>query len=141
VPLPAVPPAAEATIFSELFHWPPILWTGRLLVLIVFAGTSAGAFLYFLRFFRWRSVAIMWNARLPKIKKFGGKLAGSEVGVELDQGQDQQVVALARRVDEMAVARTIDREAIEEIVRYLIEQEAQNDLFDPRALPGDTGGT
>lgn len=124
--------------------WWPILWTARLLVLILLLGAGAAAFLYCLRFFRWRSVAIMWNARLPKIKRVGGKFAGNDFGVDLDEDQDQQFEALARRVEELAVARAVDREAIEVMGEYLLrQQEAQRDFFNgespPRNLGGDAG--
>jgi hypothetical protein len=63
-----LPGAVEVSILSELLGWPPILWTARVLVLILLLGACAGSILYFLRFIRWRSVAIMWNAGLPRIK-------------------------------------------------------------------------
>ena len=89
-----------------------------------------------LRFFRWRSVAMMWDARLPRIKRLGGKWGGQEIGVELDEGLE----ALESRVDELALARAADGETIEEIIRYLIEKEAQRDFYSPGTLPGDAGG-
>lgn len=122
---------------AEFLAWAPIFWTARVLLLIMLVGGGWCALLYFIRFFRWRSIAIMWNARLPKIKKFGGRVGGNEIGVELDENQDRQFDALATRVDELAIARTVDREAIEEIVRYLIGKEAQRDIFDPDSLSGD----
>lgn len=67
---------------SEVLGWWPIIWTARVLALILLLGACAGSLLYFLRFFRWRSVAMMWNAGLPRIKKLGGRWGGQEIGVE-----------------------------------------------------------
>jgi hypothetical protein len=110
------------------------------LVLILLLGACAGSILYFLRFFRWRSVAIMWNAGLPRIKKLGGKWGGQEIGVELEQGQEVGLDALARRVNEIEVARVVDRQLLNQAVQALLQKEAQHDTFDRGTPPGIAGG-
>jgi hypothetical protein len=110
------------------------------LVLILLLGACAGSLLYCLRFFRWRSVAIMWNAGLPRIKKLGGKWGGQEIGVELDERQEVGLEALKRRVNDMEVTRAVDRELLDQVVRALLQKEAQYDTFDRGTPPGIAGG-
>lgn len=128
---------------EELLGWWPILWTGRFLVLILLAGACAGSILYFLRFFRWRSVAVMWNARLPRIKKLGGKVAGNEVGIELDEDQDEQFAAVWRKLAEIDATRKADRELLDMTMLAVLQlREVQRDFFNDYdgPPPGSIGG-
>lgn len=77
---------------------------------------------------------MMWNARLPRVRKFGGKLGDNEVGIELDQDQDAQFAAVHKRIEELGVRQDVDREVIEEVVRYLLRKEAQGEFFDRSEL-------
>jgi hypothetical protein len=127
---------------ESLLDWMPLLWTLRAVALILLVGGGWCAFLYFLRFVRPKHVRAMWNARLPRIRKFGGTLIGNDIGLELDEGQDEQFEAINRRMSEIEARRTIDRQAVEEIGRYLLAKEAQHELFNrkPGPHPGAVGG-
>jgi hypothetical protein len=128
------PHPLPAYYMTEAFlGWWPILWTARALVLILLLGACAASALYFLRFFRWRAVVAMWNARLPRVRSVGGKLGGNEFAVDIDQ--DQQLEAVEDRMEKLEQKQKAGEQVIEDVVRYLLREEAQYEFFGDDPAP------
>jgi hypothetical protein len=115
---------------DSLLDWAPLLWTLRVVALILLVGGGWCAFLYFLRFVRPKHVRAMWNARLPRLRGVGGKLAGNEFAVDL--GQDEQVDAVEDRLTKLESEQMATEQVVEDVVRFLLREEAQYELnIDP----------
>lgn len=71
----------------------------------------------------------MWNARLPRVHKFGLKAAGREIAIGIDRGQDEQITALMKRTDQVEQLQEISDSALDEIVRYILPEDKQYDFF------------
>src|SRR4051794_9141959 len=96
--------SAEPSVFASIFGWPPLLWTIRLILLIVILGGMFVLALVFSRFFRKDHIRRLWNAPLPQFKEFGGKIAGMEATAKLadaDIATEAQIEALNKRIDEL----------------------------------------
>lgn len=102
----------RVSIWEMYLLWEPILWTGRRVILILLAGTGLCLFLYFLRFVRFKHIAAMWNADMPRVTELGGEFAGQKVALKLDQTQGTQIAALEERMDtlEQAARKTHRKE-------------------------------
>jgi hypothetical protein len=115
---------------DSVLEWAPLLWTLRVVALILLVGGGWCAFLYFLRFVRPKHVRAMWNARLPRLRGVGGKLAGNEFAVDL--GQDEQVDAVEDRLTKLESEQMATEQVVEDVVRFLLREEAQYELnIDP----------
>ena len=87
---------------NEIVAWPPVLWTLRICLVILFAGGSFIALLYLARFFRPKHIRRLVTADLPAFRKVGGtaKLMGQELAInaELDSERDKQLTNLYDRL-------------------------------------------
>lgn len=90
---------------TGILDWPPILWTGRVVLLIVAVVALAAcwaAILYLARFFRLSHVRAMLRGKLPTLSTFGGsvQLLGQkiEANATIDVQRDEQIETLNRRV-------------------------------------------
>lgn len=86
---------------NEILLWPPILWTVRVVSLIVLAGAGLSSILLFARFFRPAHVRTMWNARLPRVSELGGEVAGNKLAIKLDHEQDGQLAAIQDKLADL----------------------------------------
>lgn len=97
--------APDPGVLASIFGWPPVLWTLRLVLLIVILAGTFVVGLVFARFFRREHIRRLWNAPLPQFKEIGGKFAGMEASAKLaetDQDLQRQILRMDSRLDELA---------------------------------------
>lgn len=100
------PAATEPGVIASIFGWPPVLWTLRLVLLMVIAGGAYLLVLLFSRYFRRDSINTLWRAPLPQFKEFGGKFAGMEATAKLadaNVASEAQIAEMNKRMDELVV--------------------------------------
>ena len=116
---------------NEILLWPPVLWTARVLLLILLGGGVLTASLYLVRFLRPRNLWALLTAELPAFRRVGGtaKVLGQELtlNAELDERRDLQLQTIARRLE--AVETQI--EGLDTALGYL--------LADPEELEDGNG--
>jgi len=100
------PSTAKPGVIASIFGWPPVLWTIRIVLLIVILAGAFLVMLLFVRFFRRDSIKTLWKAPLPHFKEFGGKFAGMEATAKLADANvatEAQLAELNKRIDELVV--------------------------------------
>jgi hypothetical protein len=93
--------APDPGVLASIFGWPPVLWTLRLVLLIVILAGTFVLGLVFARFFRREHIRRLWNAPLPQFKEIGGKFAGMEASAKLaetDQELQRQIVQMGEQL-------------------------------------------
>lgn len=83
---------------EEILLWPPVLWTLRLVTLIVLAAIGLAVFLLLARFLRPMHLKAMLMADIPRVSEIGGEVAGNKIAIKLDQTQSAQIEALVSQV-------------------------------------------
>jgi hypothetical protein len=99
--------APDPGVLASIFGWPPLLWTLRLVLLIVVVAGTFVLALVFSRFFRREHVRRLWNAPLPQFKEIGGKFAGMEASaklIETDRELQRQVSEVREQMEKLAVS-------------------------------------
>jgi hypothetical protein len=94
--------APDPGVLASIFGWPPVLWTLRLVLLIVILAGTFVLGLVFARFFRREHIRRLWNAPLPQFKEIGGKFAGMEASAKLFESYldlQRQLTELKERLD------------------------------------------
>jgi hypothetical protein len=97
--------APDPGVLASIFGWPPVLWTLRLVLLIVILGGAFVLGLVFARFFRREHIRRLWNAPLPQFKEIGGKFAGMEASAKLtaaDADLQQQIERMGEQIRSLA---------------------------------------
>lgn len=84
---------------DEIIGWGPLLWTLRLAVFTLIAGSTYVFVLLIARFLRPSHVRSLLRAGLPKVKSVGGEFAGTKGEVHFAEAQDAQIAGLELRVD------------------------------------------
>jgi hypothetical protein len=82
---------------SQILTWPPIVWTARILLLILMGGTAYIFLLLLLRFLNWRTIKGMALASPPQIESVGGEFAGAKAEVRL-VAQGRQLTSIEKRL-------------------------------------------
>jgi hypothetical protein len=115
---------------DSLLDWAPLLWTLRVVALILLGALGLTTFLYFARFCRPRHVLGMLRAPLPQIQEIGGEAFGNKLAVKIDKRQNDQLEALAARTEEMERISRQHRAILETLVDRTLAKEEQHGLFD-----------
>jgi len=84
---------------QPILQWPPILWTLRIVILILLIGGTTVLMLLSARFFRWRHVKALFRAELPQVHSVGGEFAGTKATVQLVRKQHEEMEAVIARLD------------------------------------------
>lgn len=82
---------------SEIFAWPPVIWTARVLLLILMGGSGYIFILFVLRFLNWKTIKGMALASPPEIESVGGEFAGAKAEVKL-VAHGHQLTTIEQRV-------------------------------------------
>lgn len=85
---------------AEIIDWPPIVWTARILLLIVMGGTGYVFILFLLRFLNWSNIKGMAHASPPEIESVGGEFAGAKAEVKL-VAQGQKLRSMEQRLTDV----------------------------------------
>lgn len=85
---------------SEIFSWPPIIWTARILLLILMGGTGYVFLLFLLRFLNWKTIRGMALASPPEIESVGGEFAGAKAEVKL-VAHGRQLTSVEQRLKDV----------------------------------------
>ena len=96
--------APDPGVLASIFGWPPVLWTLRLVLLIVVLAGTFVLGLIFARFFRREHIRRLWNAPLPQFREIGGKFAGMEASaklIETDQDLQRQLTDMNERLNRL----------------------------------------
>jgi hypothetical protein len=90
---------------ERVLDWPPIFWTIRVVLLILFLGGGWVALLYLARFFRPRHILALLRSGLPAFRSVGGSLQllgqKAEVNAALDAVRDDQLEAGLQRLADL----------------------------------------
>jgi hypothetical protein len=68
---------------DKLFDWLPIIWTARILLLILMGGGGYVFLLFLLRFLNWKTMKEMAGAPPPQVDSFSGEFGGAKAEVKL----------------------------------------------------------
>jgi hypothetical protein len=81
----------------RLLDWDPLIWTARIVLLIVVAGCGYVFLLFLMRFLNWRNIKGMALAPPPQVESVGGEFAGAKAEVRL-VAQDRQLRSMEKRL-------------------------------------------
>jgi hypothetical protein len=84
---------------QPILQWPPILWTLRIVILILLIGGTMVLMLLTARFFRWKHVKALFRAELPQVHSVGGEFGGTKATVQLVRKQHEEMEAVIARID------------------------------------------
>ena len=85
---------------TEILTWPPVVWTARLLLVILMGGSGYVFLLFILRFLNWPTIKAMASAAPPQIESFGGEFAGAKAEVKL-VAQGRQLTSVETRLEHL----------------------------------------
>ena len=85
---------------SDILAWPPVVWTARLLLVILMGGSAYVFLLFILRFLNWQTIKVMANAAPPQIESVGGEFAGAKAEVKL-VAQGRQLTSVEQRLAQL----------------------------------------
>lgn len=96
---------------GEITGWPPVVWTGRVLSIILMAGAGYIFFLFLLRFLNWKTIKGMALAPPPEIESVGGEFGGARAEIKL-VAQGRQLNAVEQRLKDLEDAHAALVEAV-----------------------------
>jgi len=99
---------------SQILSWPPIVWTARILLLLLMGGTGYIFLLFLLRFLNWNTVKGMALAAPPEIESVGGEFAGAKAEVKL-VAQGRQLTSIEQRVQDVEEGHAALVEAVKQM--------------------------
>ncbi|HEY7769352.1 hypothetical protein [Longimicrobium sp.] len=99
---------------KEILSWAPIIWTARILLLILMGGTGYIFLLFLLRFLNWKTIKGMALASPPEIESVGGEFAGAKAEVKL-VAQGRQLTSIEQRVMDVEESHAALVEAVKQM--------------------------
>lgn len=90
---------------NGILGWPGVVWTARMLLVVVFGGGAWVLLLQLARFFQPRNVLAMLRARPPRLNEVSGEFAGAKASLKF-AAQDETLAALIKRI--VAVEQAVD---------------------------------
>lgn len=82
---------------DSTLQWPPIVWTARIVLLLVLAGAGYVFLLFLIRFLNLRNIKGMALVALPRVESLGGEFGGARAEVRL-VAQDRQLSSIEKRL-------------------------------------------
>jgi hypothetical protein len=108
---------------ERILSWPPIFWTGRIVLLIVLLGGGWTALLYLAGFFRPRHMRALLAAGLPVLRSFSGsaQILGQKIEARatLDGVRDGQMERLDERVTDLEARQQRTVESLKDLVHQV----------------------
>lgn len=85
---------------NGILSWPGVVWTARMLLVVVFGGGTWVLLLQLARFFQPRNVLAMLRARPPKLDEVSGEFGGAKASLKFGS-HDAALQGIEARVSEL----------------------------------------
>jgi hypothetical protein len=98
----------------DIFGWLPVVWTARIVLLILIGGSGYIFLLFLTRFLNWKNIKGMALAAPPQVESVGGEFAGAKGEVRL-VAQGRQLKSIEQRVADLEESHAALVEAVKRL--------------------------